>query len=220
LTKAWGLLKRVEPDVKKSVAWTHNGHKAEDGDHLARVSLKGEEGLGKLGGNVGPDGVPGCEHPGVEGQEKDEEEGSDKDQSDEDGSDKDGSDGDQNNGKDGSGSESSGDGSESETPGGGHERTNSKDPSGEGDGRGDEQGDSKDPAGEERNGRETKEKGEGAGSATEPAKRRGVGNGADEPPAQKTRLNTRGGQRRDHKSKRRRCPSCSSRGAWPSITGS
>jgi hypothetical protein len=163
LTEAWGLLKRVEPDVKKIVACIHNGHKAEDGDHLARLSLKGEEGLGKLVGNVGPDGVPGCEHPGVGGQEEDkkdrsDEDGSDEDGSDEDGSDEDGSDGDQNDGKDGSGSESSGGGSESETPEGGHERTNSKDPSGEGDGRGDEQGDSKDPAGEERNGRETEEK--------------------------------------------------------------
>jgi hypothetical protein len=137
--------------------------------------------------NVGPDGVPGCEHPGVGGQEEDEEDESDKD-----GSDKDGSDGDQSNGKDGSGSESSGGGSRSETPGGGDERTNSKDPSGEGDGRGDERSDSKDPAGEERNGRETEEKGEGAGSATESRKRRGAGNGANEPPARKTRLNTRG----------------------------
>jgi hypothetical protein len=62
----------------------------------------------------------------------------------------------------------------------------------EGDERGDERGDSKDPAEEERNGRETEEKGEGAGSATESRKRRGPVNGADEPPAQKTRLNTRG----------------------------
>jgi hypothetical protein len=153
LTKVWGLLKRVEPDVKKIVAWTHNGHKAEDGDHLARVSLKGEEGLGKLVGNVGPDGVAGCEHPGAGGQEEDKEDGSD-----EDGSDEDGSDGHQNDGKDGSGSESNGGGSKSETLGEGHERTNSKDPSGEGDGRGDERGNSKDPAGEERNGRETEER--------------------------------------------------------------
>jgi hypothetical protein len=108
--RSLGLLKRVEPDVKKIVAWTHNGHKAEDGDHLARVSLKGEEGLGKLVGNVGLDGVAGCEHQGAGGQEEDEEDGSD-----EDGSDKDGSNGDRNDGKDGSesGSESSGGGSKS-----------------------------------------------------------------------------------------------------------
>jgi hypothetical protein len=87
LMEAWGLLKRVEPDVKKIVAWTHNGYKAEDGDHLARVSLKGEEGLGKLVGNVGSDGVVGCEHPGAGGQEEDKEDGSDEDGSDEDGSD-------------------------------------------------------------------------------------------------------------------------------------
>jgi flagellar biosynthesis GTPase FlhF len=67
LAEAWGLLKRVEPDVKKIVAWTHSDHKAEDGDHLAGVSLKGEEGLGKLVGNVGPDGVAGCEHLGAGG---------------------------------------------------------------------------------------------------------------------------------------------------------
>jgi hypothetical protein len=183
------LLKRVEPDVKKIVTWTHNGHKAEDGDHLARVSLKGEEGLGKLVGNVGLDGVAGCKHPGAGGQEEDEEDGSD-----EDGSDKDGSDGDRNDGKDGSGSESSGGGSKSKTLGGDHERTNSKDPFEEGDGRGNKRGNSKDPAGEKRNGRETEEKDEGAESATESRKRRGAGNGADEPPAQKTRLNTRGGK--------------------------
>jgi hypothetical protein len=104
--------------------------------------------------------------------------------------------------------------------GGGHERTNSKEPSGKGDGRGDERGDSKDPAGEERNGSETEEKGEGARSATKSRKRRGAGNGADEPPARKTRLNTKGGQRRDHKSRRKSHPAGSSRGAWPSITGS
>jgi hypothetical protein len=130
-------LKRIQPDVKKIVAWTQNGHKAEDGDQLARVSLKGEEGLERLVSIFGPDGVPGCEHPKVGGQEEDKE-----DESDEDGSDN----------ELGSGSESSGGGSESETLGGGNEQTNSKDPSGEeGDGRGDERGDSKDPAGEERN---------------------------------------------------------------------
>jgi hypothetical protein len=32
--------------------------------------------------NFGPDGVPGCEHPGVGGQEEDKEDGSDKDGSD------------------------------------------------------------------------------------------------------------------------------------------
>jgi hypothetical protein len=188
------LLKRVEPDVKKIVAWTHNSHKAEDGDHLARVSLKGEKGLGKLVSNVGPDGVPGCKHPGIGGQKEDEEDGSDEDGSDEDGSDEDQSNGDQSDGEDGSGSESIGVGSKSETPGEGDEWTNSKDPSGERDGRANERGNSKDPAGEERNGRETKEKGEGAGSATESRKRRGAGNGADEPPAQITRLSTRGGK--------------------------
>jgi hypothetical protein len=162
LAEAWGVLKRVH--VKKIVAWTQNGHKAKDGDHLARVSLKQEEGLGRLVSNFGPgNGVPGCKHPGVGGQEEDEE-----DKSDEDGSDS----------KSGSGSESSGGGaSESETPGGGNEQTNSKD-----------------PAGKERSGLETKEKGEGVGSATESRKRRGAINGADEPPAQKPKLNTRGGK--------------------------
>jgi hypothetical protein len=38
--EAWGLLKQVQPDVKKIAVWTQNGHKAEDGDHLASVSLK------------------------------------------------------------------------------------------------------------------------------------------------------------------------------------
>jgi hypothetical protein len=102
LAEAWGLLKQVQPDVKKIVAWTQNSHKVEDSNHLARVSLKGKEGLGRLVSNFGPDGVPGCEHPGVEGQEEDEE-----DESDEDGSDS----------KSGSGSESSGGGSKSKTSG-------------------------------------------------------------------------------------------------------
>jgi hypothetical protein len=169
LAEVWGLLKRVQPDVKKIVAWTQNDHKAEDNDHLARVSLKGERGLGRLVSNFGLDGVPGCELPGVGGQEEDKEDESDKDGSDS---------------KSGSGIESSGVVSEFETPRGGDEQTNSKDPSEEErDGRGDERGDSKDFAGEERSGRETEEKGERAGSATESRKRRGAINGANERPA-------------------------------------
>jgi hypothetical protein len=180
LAEAWGLLKRVQPDIKKIVAWTQNGHKAEVGDHLARDSLKQEEGQGRLVGNFGPDGVPGCKHPEVGGQEEDEADESDEDESDS---------------ESGSGSESSGGGSESETPGGGDEQTNSKDPSREeGDGRGNKRGDSKNPAKEERSGLETKEKGKGAKSATESSKRRGAINGADKPLAQKPKLNTRAGK--------------------------
>jgi hypothetical protein len=178
--EVWGLLKQVQPDVKKIAVWTHNGHKAEDGDHLASVSLKEEGGLGRLVIKIGPDGVAGAEHPGIGEEEEEEEDGSDDNGSDS---------------KSGSGSEGSGSDNESDAPGAGDERSNNKDPSGEGgDGRGDERSDSKDPAGEEKSGLETEEKDKGAGSAAKSRKRRGAVNGADEPPAQKPKLNTRGGK--------------------------
>jgi hypothetical protein len=174
------LLKQVQPDVKKIAVWTQNGQKAEDGDHLTSVSLKEEGGLGRLVIKIGPDGVAGAEHPGFREEEEEEEDGSDDDESDS---------------KSGSGSEGSGSDSECDTHGAGDERSNSKDPSGEGgDGRGDERSDTKDPAGEEKSGLETEEKGKGAGSAAESRKRRGAVNGGDEPPAQKPKLNTRGGK--------------------------
>jgi hypothetical protein len=128
--EAWSLLKQVQPGVKKIAVWTQNGHKVEDGDHLASVSVKQEGGIGRLVINIGDDGVPVAGHPGF-GKEEEEEEGD----SDDDGSDS----------NSGSGSEGSGSDSESDAPGGGDERSDSKDPSGEGgDGRGDERSDSKD----------------------------------------------------------------------------
>jgi hypothetical protein len=125
------LLKQVQPDVKNIAVWTQNGHKAEDGDHLASVSLKQEGGIWRRVITIGDDGVPVAGHPGF-GKEEEEEEG-DNDDDDSDSS-------------SGSGSEGSGSDSESDALGGGDERSDSKDPSGEeGDGRGDERSDSKDP---------------------------------------------------------------------------
>jgi hypothetical protein len=177
--EAWGLLKQVQSDVKKIAVWTLNGHKAEDGDHLASVSLKQEGGIGRLVITIGDDGVPVAGHPGF-GKEEEDEEGD----SDDDGSDS----------SSGSGSEGSGSDSESDAPRGGDDRSDSKDPSGEeGDGGGNERSD-KDPAGEERSGLATEEKGKSGGSAAESRKRRGAVNGADEPSAQKPKLTTRRGK--------------------------
>jgi hypothetical protein len=174
-----GLLKQVQPDVKKIAVWTQNGHKAEDGDHLATVSLKQEGGIGRLVITIGDDGVPVAGHPGF-GKEEEDEEG----ESDDGGS----------NTSSGSGSGGSGSDSESDAPRGGDERSDSQDPSGEGDGRGDERSDSKDPAGEERSGLATEEKGKSGESAAESRKRTGAVNGADEPPAQKPKFTTRRGK--------------------------
>jgi hypothetical protein len=77
--EAWGLLKQVQPDVKKIAVWTQNGHKAEDGDHLASVSLKQEGGIGRLVITIGDDGVPIAGHPGFGKEEEDEEGDSDDD---------------------------------------------------------------------------------------------------------------------------------------------
>jgi hypothetical protein len=109
------LLNQVQPDVKKIAVWTQNGHKAEDGDHLASVSLKQEGGIGRLVITIGDDGAPVAGHPGF-GKEEEDEEGD----SDDDGSDS----------ISGSGSEGSGSDSESDAPRGGDERSDSKDPSG------------------------------------------------------------------------------------------
>jgi hypothetical protein len=174
------LLKQVQPDVKKIAVWTQKGHKAKDGDHLASVSLKQEGGIGRLVITIGDDGVLVAGHPGF-GKEEEEEESN----SDDDGSDS----------SSGSESDNSGSDSESDTPEGGDERSNSKDPCGEGgDGKGNERSNSKDLAGVERSGLATEEKGKIGGSAAESIKRRGAVNGADEPPAQKPKLTTRGGK--------------------------
>jgi hypothetical protein len=164
--EAWGLLKQVHPDVKKIAVWTQHGHKVEDGDHFASVSLKQEGGIRRLVITVGDDGVPVAGHPGF-GKEEEEEEGN----IDDDGSD-------------------SSFGSESKSSG-----SNSEDPSGEeGDGRGEERRDSRVPAGEEGSGLATEEKNKSSRSAVESRQRRGAVNGDDEPPAQKPKLTNRGGK--------------------------
>jgi hypothetical protein len=73
--EAWGLLKQVQPDVKKIAVWTQHGHKVEDGDHLASVSLKQEGGIGRLVITIGDAGVPVAGHPGFGKEEEEEEEG-------------------------------------------------------------------------------------------------------------------------------------------------
>jgi hypothetical protein len=180
LGEVWGLLKQVQPDVKKIAVWTQNGHKAKDGDHLASVSLKEEAGLGRLVIKIGPDGVSGAEHPGFGEVEEEEEDGSNNDGSDS---------------KSGSGSEGCGSDSESDAPGAGDERSNIKDPSGEGpgDGKATSGATAKTPPEKKKAGLKLKKRAR-APEAPQSQEREEGPSTNDERPAQKPKLNTRGGK--------------------------
>jgi hypothetical protein len=147
------------------------------------VSLKHEGGLWALPFRFAPDGVECAEHPGFANEEEEEEDERDDNES---------------HSESRSRSDGSGSASESDAPGAdgsGDERSDSKDPSGEeGDESGDERTNSKDPSGEERSGVDTAEEGKGDRSAAESRKRKGAVNRADERPAQKPKLTTRGGK--------------------------